>query len=140
MDTASFDALLADLRRIGAGMADSTLGWYASSGEDEQFMARLCDGYWLASAAQRQALYQAAGEFDGMLNHLLGYVYQAASQLRAPADLFWLRRGLAAISLEGRRLDYRDTIMAHDRLSEAAQQAGVDIKTTIAIEEQLVRD
>ena len=41
---------------------------------------------------------------------LLGYVYNAAKELRSTKDVKWLVRGLVAASLENSGRDYRDTI------------------------------
>ena len=59
-------------------------------------------------------------------NLLLGYVYNAAKELRATKDVKWLERGLVAASLENSGMDYRDTLLSLNDLYQAVEDVGID--------------
>ena len=85
----------------------------------------LCPAYVEASAEQRAAVRAAVSEKGGVLSALLGYAYRAARQIQSPEDREWLRRGLAAISIENCSKDYRDVLLALAELYVAAEKAGM---------------
>jgi hypothetical protein len=49
-----------------------------------------------------------------------------AAEIKSPHDVEKLRHGLAAISIEDVRFDYRDTLTSLARLFGAAEDAGID--------------
>jgi hypothetical protein len=63
---------------------------------------------------------------------LLGYVYTSASRLQSSADGEWLRKGLAAASIENCSVDYRDVLLALAELYAAAEKVGIDPKPHFA--------
>ena len=75
-----------------------------------ELLDELCPAYVEASAEQRAAMRAAVSEKDGVLSALLGYAYRAAGRIQSPEDREWLRRGLAAISIENCSKDYRASI------------------------------
>jgi hypothetical protein len=85
----------------------------------------LCPAYLEASAEQRADVRAAVSEKKGVLSALLGYAYRAAGRIQSPADREWLRRGLAAISIENCSKDYRDVLLALAELYVAAEEAGI---------------
>jgi hypothetical protein len=70
----------------------------------------------------------AASDKDGVLSALLGYIYTSASRLQSSADGEWLRKGLAAASIENCSVDYRDVLLALAELYVAAEKVGIDPK------------
>ncbi|MBN1995002.1 MAG: hypothetical protein JW953_20070 [Anaerolineae bacterium] len=88
----------------------------------------LCPAYLEATPAEREKIRAAASDKDGLLSALLGYVYKSARQIRCPADREWLRRGLAAVSIENCRKDYRDVLLALAELYVLAEAAGLNPK------------
>jgi len=90
-----------------------------------ELLDELCPTYVAASAEQRAAVRAAVSEKDGILSALLGYAYRAARRIQSPEDREWLRRGLAAISIENCSKDYRDVLLALAELHVAAEEAGM---------------
>ena len=85
----------------------------------------LCPAYLEASAEGRAAVRDAVSDKTGILSALLGYAYRAAKHIQSPADWEWLRRGLAAVSIENCARDYRDLLLALAKLYVAAEEAGI---------------
>jgi len=90
-----------------------------------ELLDELCPAYVEASAEERAAVRAAVSEKGGVLSALLGYAYRAARRIQSPEDREWLRRGLAAISIENCSKDYRDVLLALAELYVAAEQAGM---------------
>jgi hypothetical protein len=90
-----------------------------------KLLDELCPAYLEASAEQRTEVRAAVSDKSGMLSALLGYAYRAAGRIQSPADREWLRRGLAAISIENCGKDYRDVLLALAELYVAAEEAGI---------------
>jgi hypothetical protein len=86
----------------------------------------LCPAYLEAAPEQRAEIRAAVSDKNGLLSALLSYVYRAAEQIQSPADREWLRRGLAAASIENCRKDYRDVLLALAELYVSAEQAGLN--------------
>jgi hypothetical protein len=89
------------------------------------FLDELCPAYLEASAEERAAVRGAVSDKRGVLSALLGYAYRAAQRIQSPADREWLRRGLAAISIENCARDYRDVLLALAELYVVAEEAGL---------------
>jgi hypothetical protein len=85
----------------------------------------LCPAYLAATPAEQSALRRAVRDKYGVVSALRGYVYRAAKRLQSPSDLEWLRRGLAAASLDDCSQDYRDFLLALAELYVAAEKAGI---------------
>lgn len=85
----------------------------------------LCPAYLEASAAEREAVRAAFVGKGGLQSALLGYAYRAAKSIGSRKDREWLRRGLAAISIENCSRDYRDVTLALAHLWAVAKAAGI---------------
>ena len=90
-----------------------------------RLLDEMCPAYLEASSEQRVLVRAAASDKNGVLSALLGYAYRAARRIQSPADREWLRRGLAAISIENCSKDYRDVLLALAELYVAAEEAGI---------------
>jgi hypothetical protein len=90
-----------------------------------ELLDELCPTYLEASAEQRAAARAAVSDKNGILSALLGYVYRAAKRIQSPADREWLRRGLAAVSIENCAKDYRDVLLALAELYVVSEEAGL---------------
>ncbi len=104
----------------------------------------LCPAYLGASTEQRAAARAAVDDKPGLLSALLGYAYRAAERLRSSADRLrssadreWLRRGLAAISIENCARDYRDVLLALAELYVAAEEAGIEPRSDFKVVSRL---
>jgi hypothetical protein len=86
---------------------------------------QLGPAYLAASPRERAGIRGAVSIKRGVLSALLGYVYRAADQLRDCGDREWLRRGLAAASIENCSVDYRDLLLALAELYVAAEEVGI---------------
>jgi len=86
----------------------------------------LCPAYLEAPAEQRAVVRAAVSDKRGVSSALLGYAYRAAERVRSSADREWLRRGLAAISIENCGRDYRDVLLALAELCVAAEEVGIE--------------
>ena len=90
-----------------------------------ELLDELCPAYLEASAEGRAAVRVAVSDKSGVLSALLGYAYRMAKRIQSPLDKEWLRRGLAAISIENCARDYRDVLLALAELYVAAEEAGI---------------
>jgi hypothetical protein len=70
-----------------------------------------------------RASFSVNREFEDLL---LGYVYNAAKELRSTRDVKWLERGLVAASLENCGMDYRDTYLSLNDIYKGAADVGID--------------
>ena len=93
---------------------------------------QLCPYYLEAMPQERTEIRAAASDKAGVLSALLGYVYTSASRLQSSADREWLRKGLAAASIENCSVDYRDVLLALAELYVAAEKVGIDPKPHFA--------
>ena len=112
-----WDQLLEERHRLDDGALEDRL---------TAELAELGDRYLEAPTDQREAVRRA---FDGraaLLDALLGQVHRAASRLRAAGETAWLLRGLTSASIEDRRTDSRDLVLALGELWLAAARAGLD--------------
>jgi hypothetical protein len=85
----------------------------------------LCPAYLEAAPEERAKVRAAASDKNGVLSALLGYAYRAARRIESAEDREWLRRGLAAISIEDCARDWRDVLLALAELYVAAEEAGI---------------
>ena len=85
----------------------------------------LCPAYLEAPTEGRAAVRAAVSDKKGVPSALLGYAYRAARRIQSPTDREWLRRGLAALSIENCCRDYRDVLVALAELYVAAEEAGI---------------
>jgi hypothetical protein len=92
------------------------------------FFDELCPAYLDAASPQRAEIRAVVSDKAGLPSALLGYVYRSASQIQSASDGEWLRRGLAAASIENCARDFRDVVLALAELYVAAEEAGIDPK------------
>jgi hypothetical protein len=104
------------LARVGEGVLDGV----------DTFLNELCDFYSAATKEQRRAMRDSLGNNRKILYYIYGYIGRVERQLKATRDHSWLRKGLAAASLENARVDYRDLSMALGELAKTAAEAGID--------------
>ena len=126
-DTA-LDGLKDRLRAIEEQCPSSPLVIYAPQDEHEQFFDDLCRTYLEASARERRAIRGAVADKKGVLNCLLGHIYQSAERVRATGDKQWLQIGLAAAAIQQGGYDQRDFLLALAELYVTAEEAGLDPK------------
>ena len=124
----NFDDLHHQLEAIEEQSHYSTLAIYRPSEEHKPFYINLCQTYLDAPYEQRTLIRDAVSDRKGILNRLLGFVYEAAEQVRATKDVYWLRMGLAAAAIENSRLDWRDSLTAMAELYVTAEEVGIDPK------------
>ena len=124
--------LVSRLLELGSALGHSTLAFYVPEGEAADVIQELCDAYLIATPAECAAVRSALCTSPGVLNHLLGYAYQAAQTLKTTGQREWLRRGLAALSVENCRYDYRDVLLALAELYLNAEAAGLDPRIDFA--------
>lgn len=95
--------------------------------ELHQTTDELCVLYLSAASEEREQIRNLAAEPSRVINyHLLNHIGWAGKQMSTSADGEWVRRGLAAASIEDNRLDARDTFTALGGLYLAASSAGID--------------
>jgi hypothetical protein len=95
--------------------------------ELHQMIDELCELYVCVSDDQRERIRNLAAEPPSTIgNQLLSHIGWAGEQALSSKDGEWVRRGLAAASIEDNRLDYRDMFRALGGLYLAASSAGID--------------
>ena len=87
----------------------------------------LCVLYLTLSDEQRDHVRKLVQPHRSLLNGLLGHIGWAGSRIKSSNDGDWLKRGLAAASIEDNRTDYRDTFVALGGLYLSAARAGLDV-------------
>lgn len=86
----------------------------------------LCDSYLAAVPDQRHDIRSFLEHKTAVLMAFYGYIGRAERLLSSSRDVRWLRRGLAAASIDDMRTDWRDTKVALSGLYHAAVAAGID--------------
>lgn len=95
--------------------------------ELHQTTDELCVLYLSVPSEQREQIRNLAAEPSRVINyHLFGHIGWAGKQVSTSGDGEWVRRGLAAASIENNRLDARDTFTALGGLYLAASSVGID--------------
>lgn len=116
-------------RLIGVLKSRPTFAYRGSKADVElhQLIDDLCALYLSASEEQRAQIRNLAAEPPSTVrNQLLSHIGWAGEQASSSKDGEWVRRGLAAASIEDNRLDYRDMFRALGGLYLAASSAGID--------------
>lgn len=106
----------------------SSLVIYVPMQEHEQFFNDLCQIYLDAPSRERWLIRDAVADKKGILNCLLGYVYESAKRVRATRNRRWLRIGLAAAAIQQGGYDPRDFLLALAELYVTAEEVGIDPK------------
>ncbi len=125
-ENSSISNLVQRLLEVEPTLGHSTLAFYTPVGDVADLLQDVCDAYLSAMPAECAVVRAALRDCPGVLNHLMGYAYHAGETLKATGQREWLRRGLAAISIENCRYDYRDVLLALADLYLAAEAAGLD--------------
>lgn len=95
--------------------------------ELHQTTDELCVLYLGVSSEQREQIRNLAAEPSRVIGyHLFHHIGWAGKQVSTSRDGEWIRRGLAAASIENNRLDARDTFTALGGLYLAASSVGID--------------
>ena len=116
------------LEAIEKQCPSSNLVIYTPRQEHKQFFNDLCQIYLDAPYRERSLIRDAAADKKGVLNCLLGHVYESAKQVRATRDRRWLQIGLAAAAIQKGGYDYRDFLLALAELYVTAEEVGIDPK------------
>ena len=115
----------ADYDRAVEAVREKQLTKYDPYREIHLALDDLCPAYLEASDLERSAIRDAVSDKNGLLSALLGYAYKVSKRIYSPDDQEWLRRGLAAISIENCSRDYRDVLLAMAELYVMAEEAGI---------------
>lgn len=88
----------------------------------------VCNLYLKSTPEQRNIIRSM---FDEQHNHnilsaMYGYIYRASEMLQDTGDVKWLRMGLAAASIEDKRVDHRDLTLALGDLYIAADYVRIN--------------
>ena len=75
---------------------------------------------------QRQRIRDIVADKREVLSALNSYIWRAIEKFESTGDVQWVYVGLAAVSIEDLRFDYRDTIVALGELFITAAHAGID--------------
>lgn len=120
--------ILKGLADIDRSSSDSTLVIHCPTEDQRLLLDRVLSYYIKASAKEREEIYSAFRGCYGLLNMLIGYVYQAAEQIRLTGDQEVLYAGLTAASIENTlgKVDYRDRLLALAELYVTAEEAGMN--------------
>lgn len=95
--------------------------------ELHQMLDDLCVLYLSASEEQRTQIRNLAAELPRTIDRqLLNHIGWASDRVWLSKDGEWVRRGLAAASIEDNRSDFRDTFVGLGGLYVAGSSAGVD--------------
>ena len=116
------------LEAIEKQCPSSSLVIYVPMQEHEQFFNDLCQIYLDAPSRERWLIRDAVADKKGILNCLLGYVYESAKRVRATRNRHWLQIGLAAAAIQKGGYDPRDFLLALAELYVTAEEVGIDPK------------
>jgi hypothetical protein len=130
-----FNQILAKLRELRRGEGQPDLEWAADflntgpAGRDvsewaEQFLDAACAAYLRGGDRQRGAIRRLFGKDSWW--PLLEFAETKALRIKSPSDVESLREGLAAASIAGLRVDYRDFLVCLGELYSGAESAGID--------------
>jgi len=122
------DDLRKALAEIDRRFSDSTLLIYRPDGDQRQLLDRIMIRYLEASPGEKKDIFEAFRGRYGLLNMLVGYIYDAAEQIRSTRDGSWLKTALAAAFIEESlgKVDERDMLLALAELYVTAEEAGLD--------------
>jgi hypothetical protein len=90
------------------------------------FYQSLCEVYLRSSELDRSSLQAVVRDKPGIINSLLGYIYECARSLHVTGDRAWLQIGLAAAAMRGDGPDYRDFYLALAALYIESLDAGLN--------------
>ena len=119
------EELIDQLVIIEQQLHHSSLLIYKPGEDQERFYNQLCQTYLDIVPKQQAIVRDAVRRKAGVMNNLLGYIYDCADRLRKTGNKKWLDIGLAAGSLRGTGPDFRDFYLALAELYVAAKDAGL---------------
>lgn len=93
--------------------------------ELHQRLDRVCDFYLNADDASRKSLRDSIINQRKIREALINHLTWCARHLKLPSDAALLKTGLASVSLEDSRLDFRDTLFGLAALYLASVNAGI---------------
>ena len=123
-----FNEIRDQLEAIEKRYTSSSLVIYMPLQEHKKFFNDLCQIYLDATDRERWLIRDAVADKKGVLNCLLGHVYESAKQVLATRNKHWLQIGLAAASIQKGGYDYRDFLLALTELYVTAKEVGIDPK------------
>ena len=91
-----------------------------------QILDDVCPAYLHASTEERETLRRMVGDRRSLSDLVRSYADHIAEQISSVDDVERLRTGLAAISIENCRTDFRDTITSLADLFVRAEEVGID--------------
>jgi hypothetical protein len=90
-----------------------------------KMLREICLTYLRAGAEQRESIRRMFDGKEAARWFLAGYPSYAAEEIHSKADVEWVLVGLAAVSIEDNRRDFRDTYVALGDLYVIAFKAGI---------------
>ena len=81
--------------------------------------------YLEVGSEDREHIRITVSDKDGLLSALVGYANRSANHIKSLADRIWLKKGLAALSIEDCCKDFRDVLLALSELYLAAEDVGL---------------
>jgi hypothetical protein len=124
----SIEDLLTQFPFIEGQSPHDNLIIYTPGEEHTGFYHDLCRFYLGASLSERTCIQEAIKDKEGILNNLLGYIYQCAERVQKTQNNDWFHMGLSAASMRGNGPDFRDFYLALAELYAVALKAGIDPK------------
>jgi hypothetical protein len=94
--------------------------------EVNEFIGMLCSVYLTSTGKECAQIRELFDKRKHLTHALLQYSDLASKEIKAPADVQWLRLGLAAISIQNCGDDFRDGAMTLTNIYEAAEKAGMN--------------
>ena len=92
----------------------------------QQTIDELCAFYLKGSDDERDHIRKLVEVYRSLHQGLLDHVVWVTRRIESSQDSAWVRRGLAAASIEDNRLDFRDLFVALGELYLAAARVGID--------------
>jgi hypothetical protein len=119
----------------GCGYRHTPLWSYVGRRKLDQKLTRLAELYRNSPPERRQHVYEFFEGQRARLDEMLIYVRRVALLIQSKQDVDWVQRGFTIATVEGGRVDYRDSIVSLVILRYGAERAG--IKTRPFFEEAI---
>ena len=101
--------------------------YWKSAEETNSLLIELCDYYLSTRDEQRKKLRDIIKLYNNLSGYLVcDFARKASMEILISGEKEWLRRGLAAISIENCRFDYRDSILSLNFICRAARGCDLD--------------
>ncbi|MBN1150070.1 hypothetical protein JXA84_02485 [candidate division WOR-3 bacterium] len=122
----TLDEILQKIPDMENKSSESTLVYHSPDEDDLDFYIELCEFFRNSDDLSQQKVFDCLSEKKGILNTLLGMIFESAENLKKEKDVFWLKTGLTAAEINGNRLDPRDFLLALAELYVSAIKAGIN--------------